>query len=319
MTFGFTIPQRGILFGVGTWPQMLARAAAVDRDPLFDSIFVGDSLMAKPRPEAIALLGALSAVTSRVRLGVACMASFPLRDPVTFAAQWATLDLISNGRMELAVCTGIGIGGTSARESAAWGVKDSQRGDRMAENIAICRRLWSEDNVSFEGRFRSFSEVTIQPQPIQQPCPIWIAANPWSPNARKPMRRVAQIADGWMTAQVWPGLFKMNLARLNEALSDEGKDPQTFPNLAYHNINVASDRASALAETKRFLDQYYGPVFSPEMAEAWTAAGPPSRCIEDLRALRREGVKRITLRITSWDQERQFERLINEVLPYVEQ
>ncbi|MGH8014257.1 MAG: LLM class flavin-dependent oxidoreductase [Candidatus Binataceae bacterium] len=318
MRFGFTIAQRGILFGVGTWPQMIKRAAEVDRNPLFDSLFVGDSLMAKPRPESIALLGALTSATSRVRLGVACMASFPLREPVTLAAQWATLDMISNGRMELAVCTGIGIGGTSAPESAVWGVRDAQRGNRMAENIAICRHLWSEDNVSFEGRYRSFTGVTIQPRPLQQPCPIWIAANPWSPNVDKPMRRVARLADGWMTAQVMPGLFKTNLTKLNEALLAEGKDPRRFPNILYHNINIADDRAAALAETKRFLDAYYGPIFSPEMAQAWTAAGPPSRCIEDLRALALAGAQRVSLRLTSWDQARQFDRLINEVLPYVD-
>src|SRR5438094_8366322 len=95
ISFGFSIPQRGVFFGIATWPEMIALASAVDRNPLFDSIWVGDSVMAKPRPESIALLGALSAATSRVRLGVGCMASFPIRDPIVFALQWGTLDLIS--------------------------------------------------------------------------------------------------------------------------------------------------------------------------------------------------------------------------------
>ncbi|MGH7931699.1 MAG: LLM class flavin-dependent oxidoreductase [Candidatus Binataceae bacterium] len=317
LKFGFTIPQRGMLFGVATWPELIARAAEVDRNPLFDAIFVGDSLMAKPRPEAIALLGALAAATSRVRLGVACMASFALRDPVTFAAQWATLDLISNGRMQLAVCTGIGIGGTSAKEGAVWSVRDVERGGRMAENMAICRRLWSEDNAAFDGRYRSFAGATIRPRPLQQPCPIWIAANPNPAIGEKPLRRVARIADGWMTAQVWPGLLGTNWSKLESYLREEGKDPADFPAIEYHNVNIATDRESALAETRRFLDEYYGPIFTPAMAEAWTAAGPPARCIEDLRALKRDGAKAITLRITSWDQKGQFERLVNEVLPYV--
>src|ERR1700746_2368179 len=95
VSFGFTIPQRGVFFGIATWPEMLAMAREADRIALFDSVWVGDSVMAKPRPESIALLGALAGATSRVKLGVGCMASFPIRAPIIFAYQWATLDLIS--------------------------------------------------------------------------------------------------------------------------------------------------------------------------------------------------------------------------------
>ena len=314
-SFGFTIPQRGVFFGIATWPEMLALAREADHNKLFDSIWVGDSVMAKPRPESTVLLGALASATSRVRLGVGCMASFPLRDPIFFAYQWATLDLISNGRMQLAACTGIVAGGVSAREGGVWGIKDGQRGNRMAENIAICRRLWTENNVSFSGRYQAFEGVTIQPRPTQQPCPIWIAANPNPSQADKPMQRVARIADGWMSVQIVPGLFGTLWRKLDGFLRDESKDPAAFPNIAYHNINIGPDRSACLDESKRFLDEYYGPVFAPPMVEAWTAAGTPSQCAADLRSLIGEGAKAITLRITSWDQRAQFERLVNEVLP----
>src|SRR5499425_3300244 len=113
---GFTLPQRGVFFGVTSVQEMLAISAKVDADALFGSLWVGDSLGAKPRPDSISLLGALAAVTRRVWLGVGCMASFPVRDPLIFSYQWATLDLISNGRMLLAACTGLVAGGASARE-----------------------------------------------------------------------------------------------------------------------------------------------------------------------------------------------------------
>src|ERR1700682_886330 len=145
---------------------MLAMAREADRIALFDSVWVGDSVMAKPRPEAISLLGALAGATTRVKLGVGCMASFPIRDPIIFAYQWATLDLVSNGRMRLAACTGIVAGGGRAKEGATWSITDGQRGNRMAENIAICRRLWSEDEVSFSGKYRSFNGVSVKPRPV---------------------------------------------------------------------------------------------------------------------------------------------------------
>lgn len=126
-TIGFTLPQRGVFFGVTSVTEMLALAAKVDANPQFGSIWVGDSLGAKPRPDSLALLGALASATQRVRLGVGCMASFPVRDPLVFAYQWATLDLLSNGRMLLAACTGLVAGGASAREGAAFHVTDRER------------------------------------------------------------------------------------------------------------------------------------------------------------------------------------------------
>jgi alkanesulfonate monooxygenase SsuD/methylene tetrahydromethanopterin reductase-like flavin-dependent oxidoreductase (luciferase family) len=318
LSIGFTVPQRGVFFGIATWPEMLALAAEADRNPRFDSVWVGDSVMAKPRPESIALLGALSAATHRVKLGVGCMASFPIRDPIVFAYQWATLDLISQGRMLLAVCTGIVAGGVSAREGGVWGITDGQRGRRMAENIEICRRLWSEDNVSFTGKYRSLAGVTLSPRPVQRPCPIWIAANPQPQMAEIPLRRVARIADGWMTVNIFPKLFAANWAKLSQYLKDEGKDPAAYPNIAYHNININADRSAALEESKRFLDEYYGPVFAPPMVEAWTAAGTPEQCAARLRELAADGAKAIALRITGWDQKGQYERLVKEVLPRVD-
>ena len=82
-------------------------------------------------------------------------------------------------------------------------------------------------------------------------------------------------------------------------------------------MNINPDRAAALDESKRFLDAYYSPVFSPEMVEAWTAAGTPAQCTEHLNALVRDGAKAITLRLTTWDQRRPFEQLVHDVLPRV--
>ena len=93
--FGLTLPQRGAFIGLGSITDILRLAPRAEESGLFSSVWVGDSITAKPRPEAIALLGALAGMTEQLRLGVGCMASFPVRDPVLFAYQWATLDMIS--------------------------------------------------------------------------------------------------------------------------------------------------------------------------------------------------------------------------------
>ncbi|MBI4277077.1 MAG: LLM class flavin-dependent oxidoreductase, partial [Armatimonadetes bacterium] len=147
---GLSLPNRALLFGAISMEQMLQMAQMADACPLFGSVWVGDSIIAKPRPEAVVLLSAIAATTRRVRLGPACMASFNLRHPIIFAAEWATLDVLSGGRTILAACiggpTGPGSGGGAYDiELRAMGFEFKQRVGRMEEGIAILRRLWTED------------------------------------------------------------------------------------------------------------------------------------------------------------------------------
>src|SRR5215207_1343471 len=107
MKIGLTLSNRGVLFGVTTPEEMLRMAEIADGSEAFQSVWVGDSLLGKPRMEAVALLAGIAGRTRRVRLGPACMASLPLRDPVLLAYQWASLDLLAEGRTILVGCTGI--------------------------------------------------------------------------------------------------------------------------------------------------------------------------------------------------------------------
>jgi len=315
--FGLTLPQRGVFFEVTSPEQILDFARRSDETAMLHSLWVGDSLTAKPRPDSLTLLGTLVGATRRLRLGVGCMASFPVRDPAQFAYQWATLDLMSAGRMELAVCTGlVAAERASQAEGAHWGVTDKERASRMEENIEICRRLWGGETLDYEGQFTSYQAIDIEPVPVQQPCPLWIAANPFpGPFRERALERVARLADGWMSVELMPGAFSSSWADIEVNLKDLGRDPDSFPRIAYHNLNVGPDRSEALAETARFLDAYYGPVFSPPMVEAWTAAGTIEECVAGLARLVEGGATQVTLRLTSWDQEGQYRRYVEEILP----
>jgi alkanesulfonate monooxygenase SsuD/methylene tetrahydromethanopterin reductase-like flavin-dependent oxidoreductase (luciferase family) len=321
--FGFTLPNRGVLFGVTTPARLLEAGARAEESGLFDSVWVGDSLFAKPRLESLALLNGLAARTSRVRLGVGCMASFTTRDPIVFAYEWASLDQMSGGRAWLAVCTGIvgGPGGPSDQEGKPYGIVNKQRAARMAEGIQVLRALWGEDGASFQGRYTSFENLSLAPKPVQQPCPIWIASNPGSFGAdpstmERPLRRVVEMADGWMSVNLAPNEFA-NRHVLVERFSREAGRTEPFPNILYHNVNINPDYDAAVDETKRFLDHYYGPVFPIPAVKAWTALGTPEQCVEQIRALRDQGAQYITFRVTSWQQEEQFQRLVRDVLPHV--
>jgi alkanesulfonate monooxygenase SsuD/methylene tetrahydromethanopterin reductase-like flavin-dependent oxidoreductase (luciferase family) len=326
--FGLTLTNRAVVLGVIKARDLIDLTVTAEASGAFEAVWVGDSLLAKPRLESVTLLSALAAATSRVRLGVGCLATFVHRHPVLFAQQWASLDVLSGGRTWLAVC----LGGpdeqsrAQALEHAVMGVQSSERVARLEEGITILRALFHERSASHAGRFYRFEGVTLEPRPVQQPCPIWIASNPtgltWKGGAsasaaavERGFRRVARYADGWMTNKVSPDEFRRQWAEICRMAREEGRDPARLGSALYHNININEDRQAALEESKRFLDTYYTSNFSPAFVEGWTVAGGPQQCIEQLRAYLDAGLGHVALRLTSWDQNGQLKRFLGEVAP----
>ena len=327
-SFGLILANRAVVLGAITAADLISIAQRAEASSAFDALWVGDSLLAKPRLEAVTLLSTLAGATSRLRLGVGCLATFVHRHPVMFAHQWASLDVLSGGRAWLAVCLGGPDEQSAAQalEHAVMGVKSSERVGRMEEGIVILRKLFGETKASHHGRFYEFDGVTIEPRPVQSPCPIWIASNPtgltWKGGAsasdaavERGFRRVARYADGWMTNKVSPAEFRQQWARITAMAREEGRDPSTLGSALYHNLNVNEDRAAALEESKTFLDTYYSSGFSPGFVEGWTVAGSPQRCIEELRAYFDAGLTHLALRLTSWDQAGQLRRFLDEIAP----
>ena len=327
-SFGLILPNRAVILGAVTVRDLLNLAVQGETSGAFDTIWVGDSLLAKPRLESVTLLSALAAITTRVRLGVGCMATFAHRHPVLLAQQWASLDVLSNGRSWLVVCLGgpNEAGPAQALEHAAMGIQARERIGRLEEGIVILRKLFRDTQVSHHGRYYQFAGVTLQPSPVQTPCPIWIASNPtgltWRGGAsaseaviERSFRRVARYADGWMTNKVTPEQFRQQWGRITALAREEGRDAATLGNALYHNLNINEDRQAALAETKTFLDTYYTTNFSSAFVEGWTAAGSPKQCIEELQAYSDAGVQHVCLRLTSWDQQGQLKRFLQEVAP----
>jgi len=317
--FGLTLPNRGVVIGATTVEEMLALAQKAE-DAGWDSVWVGDSIFAKPRLDALVLLGALAARTKRVKLGPACFASTPLRDALLLAYQWHSLDFLSNGRTIFVACQGQATarGGNFASEFAALRVDPASRMRRMEEAIEILRLTSSQEQVSYQGEYNQFSNITVLPRPIQQPVPIWVTANPDSSKpkmAERALRRVAKYGDGWMTTGNSPESFAENLATIRRYAGEEGRTlSPDFEASLYYNINVNEDREAAFQEAKRFLDTYYGLDYTRAYLERWVALGSPQECVEHLRRFVDAGATTITLRLTGYDQQRQFERVTNEVL-----
>jgi alkanesulfonate monooxygenase SsuD/methylene tetrahydromethanopterin reductase-like flavin-dependent oxidoreductase (luciferase family) len=327
-SFGLILANRAVVLGAIKARDLLDIAVEGERSGVFDALWVGDSLLAKPRLESVTLLAALAGVTERVRLAVGCMATFVHRHPVMLAQQWASLDVLSGGRSLLAVCLGgpDSANAAQAAEHAVMGIASGERVERLEEGIRILRTLFGGKGVSHAGRFYRFDSVTLEPRPVQDPCPIWIASNPtgltWKGGASasdaavdRGLRRVARYADGWMTNKLSPAEFAQQFGRIRAMAREEGRDPAALGSALYHNINVNEDRTAALAESKAFLDAYYTARFSPQFVEQWTVAGGPKECAEQLRAYFEAGLGHMALRLASWDQRGQIARFLGEVAP----
>ncbi len=320
--YGLSLPNRGVLFGVTSVDELLEVSEQAEASGLFDSVWVGDSLFAKPRLESLVLLAALAARTRRVRLGTCCLSTFPLRDPLFLAAQWAALDHVSHGRMILGAC----VGGSLPREKAeaefaAFKVKLGERGPRLEEGITLLRRLWTEDRVSHHGRFWDFDDLTLEPKPVQKPCPpIWIATNPKPELAPahvmdRALRRVGLLADGWMTDNTPVARFAERWSLIRRVAGEAGRPAESMESALHLMVNINDDRQAAFEEAVKFLHSYYSPAMTREYIESWLACGPPAAVIDKIRAYVEAGCTTPILRFASWDQKGQLARAVAEVLP----
>ncbi len=321
-TFGLTLSNRALVTR-GTKPKdLIEMAVRAESSGALDAVWVGDSILSKPRLECIPLLGAIAAHTSRLRLGVACMATIAQRNPVLLALQWASLDVLSGGRAWLAACMGYPASQhpMAAKELGVMGIASRERPGRLEEMIQALRALWSSEHASFRGKYYSFDDVNLLPKPVQQPCPIYIAGTPRASNigergVERALRRIARYADGWMTNQIEARSFRDYLARLRELLIEEGRDPKSFRTILYYGICVNRDRERAFREAKAFLDAYYLKDFSREGVEIWTACGPVEHCVNCLRDFLDAGVDHVTIRPIGANLDEQFRIYLEEALP----
>ena len=321
--FGISLSNRAVLFDWATTDDLISAAKVAEASGYFHGVWVGDNLLSKPRLESIVTLSALAAHTSTVTLGTICLASFPLRDPILLAIQWASLDVLSGGRTILAVCNGASEldGPQFAHELEVMGVKSNQRVGRVIEGIRILRRLWSEEQVTHQGKYFQFDDVECLPKPVQKPMPILIAANPKPGQADdatvdRIMRRVAKYADGWQTDATPVETFRQRFQIIQEYAHQGGRDPSKFDSCLHLMVNINNDRDEAYKEAEVFLTSYYGAgAISRERAELWLAYGPPEAVIEKIQAYIDAGCTTPVLRFVSPNLSGQLQRCIEEVLP----
>jgi probable F420-dependent oxidoreductase len=159
-----------------------------------DSLWVSDRLVSSALSfEPITFLSYIAGRLARMKFGTSTLV-LSTRNPVILAKELATLDFISQGRFFPAV----GLGSDDAKDFAAVGVNKKDRAQRSDESIVLMRRLWTEESVSFDGKFFSIKDVTITPRPWQKGGPpLWIGGR-----SQAALRRTGRLGDGWLVSAV---------------------------------------------------------------------------------------------------------------------
>ncbi len=293
MQFGTFIPQgwRLDLAGIDTaehWDTMVATTRSAESLG-FSSAWVYDHFHTVPVQtqeatyEAWTLMAALAGVTNTIRLGQMCTCN-GYRQPSYLAKVAASIDVISNGRLEM----GIG-GGWYEEEYVAYGYpfpKPSVRLGELDEAIQIMRAMWTEEEATFDGKHYTVQGAICQPKPVQEPMiPLWIAGG----GEQLTLRTAARYADYTNFGGTLDS-FSHKSSVLEQHCDRIGRDFTTITRSTNLNVAIGTDEAEVTASIERMRTRFSTVLDDPALAidrlfgGIGAAVGTPDQIVEMLKA-----------------------------------
>ena len=277
----------------------------------YDAVWVGDSIVAKPRLEPLTTLAYVAGITTRVRLGTAVLLP-ALRHPVVLAGQIANVDQISRGRVVLGL--GVGWGLPSAeREWAACGADHKRRVRRLEEHVELWRALWRGAPATRAGDDYALTDHTIGPLPwTEAGPPVLITAANRGEFLPAQFDRFARLGDGIITTYVHAEECRTVREHAEAAAARRGRTVAGFPLCVYTTVRMDDDAGAAERFTTEFLAAYYG---GGVHSRGTMGLGPADAVIAALGRYAAAGVTDLCIRFVGDDQLDQLERFTREVLP----
>lgn len=296
---GYLLPTRErVMEGRHETGSLLALAERAEGSG-FDSLWVGDSLLARPRHDALTLLAAVAARTRKPELGTAVLLP-ALRNPVLLAHQVATLDRIAEGRVIL----GIGIASdwpNIRAEFEAAGVTFEKRIGRLIEGMALCRALWTGKPVTWDGRWK-MKDAVLGPTPHRPGGPpLWIAGAVTAARTR-----AGKHFDGWFPNSPAIAEFAPQWAEVQAGARAAGRDPAALTAAMYLTLAIDDDEGRANAKLNAYLEHYYNMPASETRKRQMSYAGSAAGAAAWLKAYVDAGASHLVLRFAG-DHERHLD------------
>lgn len=227
------------LLKVAIAAEELGYYGVMGNDHMTTQTYVRQSFPLPPRfYEPLITYAYLAARTTRIRL-ITGVIVLPMRSPVVLAKQISTLDLLSRGRLVL----GVGVGAYREEFEALFpeAHRSMNRGEMLVEGIQALRALFSEDTVTFHGKYFSFRNVQMYPKPLQQPLPVLVGGN----SPEQPVR-AGRLADGWLPAVLSPEEVQRGVAAMSAAAKEAGRDPAALEVAPQFAVSIARDHNEAV-------------------------------------------------------------------------
>ena len=321
MRFGLLMPH----FGEHANRRALLDGAVLAESFDFDSLWVRDHLVFEPHAEmeaanivffeALTTLSAIGAVTENISLGTGSLV--PFRHPVHLAISIATLTKLVGERIIL----GFGAG-TFDHEFELVDMGDLDRVELVRSNAEILRRLFTEDEVTYNDDVYSFENISIEPKPAE-PIPFWYCgATPRS------ARLAAEYADGWMPGRTTLLTIEKRVETMRELTAANGRAMPTVAvipptsigashDIAFDGLNIDGLLAWANKRGKWWVKPPSGEFATVEDIEGSLIAGNPDEVIEQVKRFQDAGVEHLVfdLRLTYERWFSSIELLGRHVLP----
>ncbi len=271
-----------------------------------DSIWQSDRLIGPdPNLECMSVMAALAGGTRRIKFGMN-VASMGLRDPVITAKACATIDVLSEGRLLPA----FGVGSALGQDYASTGIPTRGRGNRTSEGLEIMSRLWSEDNVTFEGQHYRLNNATIAPKPVQHPLPLWVGGT-----ATQAIERTARFGTGWQAGLESPEQVAPVVAAIKARAAELGRPIDDDHYGAGIGFRLGDPDAPIVARYRQLLEKRLGRDPADLMA-----VGEVADVMAQVRAYRAAGIHKFVLRPIAHGEDDVIEQtrlMIERILPEV--
>ena len=303
LSLGYLLPTRErIMVGVHETSQILDLASHADNIGL-DSVWIGDSLLAKPRHEPLSLIAAIAGRTKNVKMGTAVLLPM-LRNPVLLAHQVATIDQISEGRFIM----GIGIARdvpAIRNEFEAAGVPFEKRIGTMIEQMQLCRALWSGEKTDWDGRW-TVKDAELAPLPLTKGGPhIWSGGG-----VSAALKRSARYYDGWFPSGPGNGKdWSKSWTELQGYAQEAGRNPDDITGAAYVTVAINDNIAKANAELEEYLVNYYLRPAEEIRQQQYSVAGDRASVTAWINDFVECGAQHMCIRFTGSDDEKQMDQL----------
>lgn len=315
INLGILLPTRGLLLtGTPVTDANLILDMAHQAEAAgLHSVWVGDSLTAKPRLEPLLTLAAIASSTKKLRLGTAVLLA-ALRHPVLLAQMANTLDVLSSGRLILAVGAG---GSFTQQQKEEWqvaGVSPSHRGRRLEEVMEIVQRSRASSPFSFKGQFFQLDNISINPKPVQpKGIPILFACHLRAGKDGQ-FLRTARLGDGYISISESPQEFAEVGRRIRGYTDHYERDFNAMESVFYMTINLNDDEAQAKLDADLYINNYYGINIWKDLWGPW---GHPDKVADRIQQYASAGAKTIIVRFASNDPIRQLNIFLERVVPKI--